>query len=896
MRVRKTIFAQLFTNLKFKPKIIHGCKQQNRSTGSNSYRNHQSVKKYIYCVPLLLVSNEFQKYVQQSEQQEQPKHSEQPKQINTDRLIGGKTAGLCRLRGKFNVPRFFYVNPDITKEELDKKMKEIFSSSSDYKGTFAVRSSAANEDSTQSSKAGQYLTILGVVWDDVYEQIQKVRHSYGDQNGTIIIQEFISNTDSDKAGVMFTSGSKGKGITVINSSWGLCKPVVDGQPCDEFYVMESENNYTISKYIKDKIPLTFENGQFKKGQPNNNCSLTDEEIIKLTEVGRQIQESSGLSQDIEWYINGNVIYIVQSRPITRDIITRVIYYDGANIQESFQGDVLPLSYSVMKEAYYWIYKNGLYKMGAELDDAHDQIFSNLLYLFHGKMYYNMNNWYSLQEPFPFKGNANNNKFENFITSGIRNFDYTNDDVKIPPIGRLKYLWNIFKNYIMLQHNIDQLIDDCDKYIRWSRKEADISNFSYSDCIKELDHCQTNFLNKWYLIGMNDYFAATAYNYLINKDGQLMDLIRLNSISTKQIDKLKKLVGVMKNNELLWEAIIRGDEDLYYNFLKDDKIVLGGLDEYLIEYGGRFGNEMKFETVNVHDIFSEFRKLLLIYSNGEDQKKDSKFSESGNGVNGMNVDGMNGRNGSKNSNDTHNDIHLTLVDRVYVWLFKKHATNRENLRLRRSNLIDCERRIFLRMGYLLKQHNKIMDTRDVFYLNLREILMDIEKIPCMKAIVDKRKEEYEYYKKTKPFMGTGKNYFISINGRLPQIETIGDTNKNKMKFEEGKTIFGVGCSGGIIQGIIKKFSGPEIPDSSIAGNYIMVAKNTDPGWTLLIGHCLGMIIESGGTLSHAAIVARELGKVTVIDVPDIFEYLNDGDEVRINGFTGTIELIKRATDK
>ena len=80
--------------------------------------------------------------------------------------------------------------------------------------------------------------------------------------------------------------------------------------------------------------------------------------------------------------------------------------------------------------------------------------------------------------------------------------------------------------------------------------------------------------------------------------------------------------------------------------------------------------------------------------------------------------------------------------------------------------------------------------------------------------------------------------------------------------------------------------PEVIDFEIA-----VAKNTDPGWTPLLGFCKGLIIENGGILSHAAIVSRELGIPTVIGVKGATKKIKDGQVLEINGANGTIKNIK-----
>ena len=72
--------------------------------------------------------------------------------------------------------------------------------------------------------------------------------------------------------------------------------------------------------------------------------------------------------------------------------------------------------------------------------------------------------------------------------------------------------------------------------------------------------------------------------------------------------------------------------------------------------------------------------------------------------------------------------------------------------------------------------------------------------------------------------------------------------------------------------------------------ILVTKHTDPGWTALIALSKGLIIEHGGVLSHASIVARDLGIPAVIGVRGATDLYKDGQKVEINGSTGEIKII------
>jgi pyruvate,water dikinase len=72
--------------------------------------------------------------------------------------------------------------------------------------------------------------------------------------------------------------------------------------------------------------------------------------------------------------------------------------------------------------------------------------------------------------------------------------------------------------------------------------------------------------------------------------------------------------------------------------------------------------------------------------------------------------------------------------------------------------------------------------------------------------------------------------------------------------------------------------------------ILVAEHTDPGWIMVFPSAIGVLVERGSLLSHAAIVARELGIPAVVSVPGITRWLKDGDWVEFDGSTGTIRRI------
>jgi pyruvate,water dikinase len=73
--------------------------------------------------------------------------------------------------------------------------------------------------------------------------------------------------------------------------------------------------------------------------------------------------------------------------------------------------------------------------------------------------------------------------------------------------------------------------------------------------------------------------------------------------------------------------------------------------------------------------------------------------------------------------------------------------------------------------------------------------------------------------------------------------------------------------------------------------ILIAHSTDPGWTPLFLQAAGLVVETGGYLSHGAIVAREFAIPAVVNLPGILDRLKDGDMVEVDGRVGEVRVLE-----
>lgn len=105
--------------------------------------------------------------------------------------------------------------------------------------------------------------------------------------------------------------------------------------------------------------------------------------------------------------------------------------------------------------------------------------------------------------------------------------------------------------------------------------------------------------------------------------------------------------------------------------------------------------------------------------------------------------------------------------------------------------------------------------------------------------------------------------------------------------------GEGCGGGVVTGTVRVVDDPAEDD--LEAGEILVCRTTDPGWVSLFHLAAGVAVDMGGRMSHAGIVARELGVPCVACTGDGTRRLNTGDRVRLDGDRGHIEILQRGSN-
>jgi pyruvate,water dikinase len=247
-------------------------------------------------------------------------------------------------------------------------------------------------------------------------------------------------------------------------------------------------------------------------------------------------------------------------------------------------------------------------------------------------------------------------------------------------------------------------------------------------------------------------------------------------------------------------------------------------------------------------------------------------------------------------DSSTDHTLGAGDRLRSSRLSKKARQavayRESSRLARAQLFGMVRAIVRAVGENLVGAGHLDNVEDVFYLTIDELFTTTEDCP---SIVAARQHQWKSFEEHDP----PSRLLLDDQGQPHGSPVDADDLQSPSPTFEGTpvhvtTVAGIPVSVGVVEAEVVVVTDPS--DGIDATGKILVARSTDPGWVFLMRQSVGIIAERGSLLSHAAIVARELGLPCVVGAPDVTTWLTTGDLVRLDGSTGHIEKMDGTHDR
>ena len=767
----------------------------------------------------------------------------------------------------FPVPRFILVSEN---EEVDLSFSE--------RDCFAVRSNFSSEDSGEHSFAGQFLTRLNVKREKVEEAVQEVFASYAGsldykekanrgkaeydlkQQGkaerqenterqenaeqkkavlsgeTVLIQEMLF---PEKSGVLFTKNPKGILSEMV---------VVLGQGLGDKVVEDQENVLTYHYFPGECL--------YQEGQ-GTGLGLEEDELKTLFSLGEEIEQLFQKPMDIEFAIEKGKIYILQARAITTlDMQLPVRILDNSNISESFPGICLPLSESFAGEMYSGIFTSLGRRFLGKRVSSYEAVFQRMVGGFSGRMYYEISSWYDILRLLPFSGKI--------IPVWQGMLGVSNEEI----------FFSKKKPGFFLKCRIALLF--CYYFIVSQRKMKELDKFfqeryaSYSKRVEEEEEAQAlyriflemkeDLLREWDITLMNDMVSFISTHLYGKKTAFSLETM-------KPVRALSALKAVARKHGL--------DSEEYRREKKG----------YISAYGDRIEGELKLETRT----YRSNEELLDRWILDALETEETDFSE-------------------KDCEETSPMEKPSEQKQRKSFLYRlaeSSCNNREISRLHRTRCFGLMRSIVDKIG------EKTIGF-DVYYLSLDELKEFLFSGKDFSLKIAREKELRKAYERLPvlsrvKLLGKVDRDPLAGEIRILSYESFkGKSEKSSVPFSEepknfeskGKTestprvFFGRGVSKGIFRGEVLKIKSLQGLRAREAKGKILLSYSTDPGWFPYLNMAEGLITERGSLLSHSAILARELEKPAVVNIPKIMEELQSGDIVEIDGDLGICSVIKQ----
>jgi phosphohistidine swiveling domain-containing protein len=782
--------------------------------------------------------------------------------------------------------------------EMIRAFRPIFGAA----GLFSVRSSVVGEDSIKHSFAGLMDSFLNVPAEGVADAVKRVwASSYSsralayrrikgisvtDISAAVIVQEMV---ESAASGVLFTRDPEsGAEECSISAGYGLGEGVVGN-------IVETDS-YRISRdltKLSKEVPLKVRrivsgerDGTRTEDIPADMRSrqvLTDDQIRELGAACAGAEESFGLPQDIEWaFDRRGRLYILQARPIVfhkRVPAASIRLWDNSNIVEGYPGITLPLTFSFIRKGYEYLFRNAalgflLFKKDLRQDLP---IFKNMVGLLNGRVYYNLLNWYRMMSYLP--GFRRYRKAWDQMIGIAESLEF--------PQSRLSLASRLFALAVVLWRLLGTKRNARKFYAIFKSVyerfgNVDFSKSSEDELIAVYNSLEQGLIDRWHLTLYNDFCAIRYFDWLKELCAMwgLQDYQNLHNDllcgehgveSVLSVHSLVRIAERMRAGPHLGELFDESDDEAVWGKIERENAYASlrtTINTHLETFGDRGVEELKLEKPGFREkpdaliaLIRNYYRLGLSVESMEAQKLEIREKAE------AFVRERLGKNPFKR-----------IVLRFILTNARLAITNRENMRFDRSRLYGVMRRLFNRMGELFFLKDLIETASDIYYLTMDEVFGFVEGTATtldLKALIRLRKDEYERFKRQR---------------LKDRIRTTGSPYMNPLEETgaaggEARILKGVGCSSGIAEGKARVVLSPS--SAVTDGNFILVARSTDPGWVFLMVASRGIVVERGSLLSHTAIIGRELGIPTIVGVKDATNLIPDGALLTIDGNAGEV---------
>ncbi len=759
---------------------------------------------------------------------------------------------------------------------------------------YAIRSSATAEDLPTASFAGQqdtYLNVKGkkqviehirMCWASLFTDraiVYRAKNGFDHRNVylSVVVQRMVQ---PDISGILFTADpiNGNRHVVSIDASFGLGEAIVSGMVSADLYKVKAEQIIERKIAAKHKAIYSLpEGGTVTEELPRvqqTSAALTDNQILKLAKVGKSIEQHFGSPQDIEFCIENEQLYIVQSRPITSLYPLPDIPQEPLRVLFSFghfqmmTDPIKPLGISVIKTLvpiplhYFW--------------EIGGRVFIDLSEILRHKIG---------RKIFP-------RVFENMDEAASRAIREVSQRPAFLATPVKRGIFKIVRGVIPVMKEVRKNLlkrdpkaanEKVNVFIqkKWTEVRDELQRLRGASRLEAVQfQCRAYF--KYVIPNIFHYVISFMISNIVLKNvltrwiGDDNELHQLNkslpgNVTSEMGLEIGDLADLVRKLPEVEEYIKTADNETFYEGLAT---VCGGeqfksaMVDFLALYGSRCAGEIDLTRPRwrespvqlVPAILGHIRSVQPgehrnKYVHGEQEAREAEER----------IMYKLRRNRLKRK------IVRRLID-VYRYL----GGLREHHKYLLTLIFDeCKQAIISEAEELVRK-GILQQVEEAYFLTVDELiqLSKGQLIDDVAQLIAERIETYEWQKTLKP------PRVMTSEGEIVTVAREGD-------FPQGALV-GSPVSTGIAEGKARVILQPD--EASLHEGEILVAPGTDPGWTPLFQSARALVTEVGGLMTHGSVVAREYGIPAAVGVEDATKKIKTGQRIRVNGDQGFVEIL------
>ena len=736
----------------------------------------------------------------------------------------------------------------------------------------AVRSSATAEDLPDASFAGQQESFLNVsgndqlldavrrcwasLWTARAITYRRRHHIPADEVSLAVVVQLI--VAADASGIVFTADPVTGDDTLIeiNAAWGLGEAVVGGQVTPDTITVDRASGRIMLTLINVKTIMTglADDGTVTLPVPKDRQAtpaLTESQAARLADLAIMVEDLFKDPMDIEWCREGDQLYILQARPITtalhpdpwNDSRSGDFLWTNTNVGEAIPDVMTPATWSMVQV----FLTDAMATASIPPYVGYGRI--------GGRIYLNLSVLMTLSAAV-----GVSEKRYRSLTEEV--FGRLPDDLEIPPVRvhRLDVIRAVLPMGLHVLGEARRDVKVLDAYLaehpaRCDRRRAEIAAVASPIELADLwvDLLNPEFHRVSWMLSAATRSSGASF------------------ITTRK--RLQRLVGDAAANALTAGLGAQAGQLASLGLLDGLEQLAAGetdRDTFNRRYGHRGPHEFEIslprpgedpdwidrQLTERAESTTSYRDLLR----AQEQRRSEAWAEL----------------------EARHPVQAQILHhQLHGWA--KISRDRERAR---SEVI---RYFWVLRAYALRAGELTGLGDDIFFLDKAEIIRVLQGETFSPKLIKQRRTAYQAYSVMPP-------YPALIRGTFNPYVWAADPKRRSDLFVEGSrdeadvAVRGFPGSAGVVEASVRVIS--DAADGAVLqSGEVLVTTITNVGWTPLFPRAAAVITDVGAPLSHAAIVARELGIPAVVGCGNATMRLRTGDLVRVDGTAGTVEVLR-----